>query len=55
MSTASIVMPRAPFFGRCIMEATRNGWERENTEEKRESDTRIKEIFETIDDYVEQA
>lgn len=56
MDAASIVMPRAPFFGSYIMETMRNGWKRDNTEEKRErreSDTRLKEIFETIDDYAD--
>lgn len=53
MSAASIVIPRAPFFGSYVMETVRNGWKRENADEKRESDTRLKEIFETIDDYAE--
>lgn len=53
MSAASIAMPRAPFFGRYVMETIQNGWRKENTEEKRENDTKLKEIFESIDDYAE--
>lgn len=52
MSTA---IPRAPFFGSYIMETSKNRWGRETAEEKKKRDARLKEIFETIDDYVEQA
>lgn len=54
MSVASIAMPRAPFFGSYVMETVQSGWKRENAEEKRENDARLKEIFETIDDYADQ-
>lgn len=55
MSIASTRIPRAPFFGSYIMETTKNGWGRETAEEKKKRDARLKEIFETVDDYVEQA
>lgn len=46
---------RAPFFGRYILETTGNIWENESDEDKREKEIRLQEIYETIDDYVEQA
>lgn len=55
MCTASTAIPRAPFFGSYIMETTKNGLGRENAEKKRKRDARLKEIFEAVDDYVEQA
>lgn len=55
MNMNSVQVPRAPFFGRYILETMENTRRRETAEEKKKRELRLQEIFETIDDYVEQA
>ena len=47
--------PRAPFFGRCMMETVENGNKKEAVRKRKERDARLRELFQAVDDYVEQA
>lgn len=55
MDASTISIPRAPFFGSYIMKTVENGWKKETAREKREREARMRELFESVDDYVEQA
>lgn len=55
MNMNGSAMPRAPFFGRCMMEIAENGKKKESARERREREVRLKELFRIVDDYVEQA
>ena len=52
--TGSLI-PRAPFFGRCMMETVENGIKKEAVRKRKERDARLRELFQAVDDYVEQA
>lgn len=41
-----------PFFGRYILETTGYGWKKEAA--KKKTNTKLKKIYEVIDDYIEQ-
>lgn len=55
MNMTSVQVSRKPFFGKYVLETTGNKWSGETSEEKKKRKLRLQEIFETIDDYVEQA
>ena len=55
MDASSISIPRAPFFGSYIMKTVENGCKKETAREKREREARMRALFESVDDYVEQA
>lgn len=55
MNRNSLAIPRAPFFGRCMMEIAENEKKKESARERREREVRLKELFQIVDDYVEQA
>lgn len=52
--TGSLI-PRAPFLGRYMMETVENGNKKEAVRKRKERDARLRELFQAVDDYVEQA
>lgn len=55
MNANSVQIQRTPFFGRYILETMNNKGRKETAEEKKKRNIKLQQIFEMIDDYVEQA
>lgn len=55
MNAKNNQMKRTPFFGSYILATTGNGMRKGSMKNKKKSSARMQQLYEMIDDYVEQA